>query len=38
LPMAIVVSLIALFLLGRYREHFAGLVKAPVGPADTRHQ
>ena len=31
LPMAIVVTLLALFLLGRYREHFAGLVKpAPV--------
>jgi uncharacterized membrane protein YphA (DoxX/SURF4 family) len=31
LPMAIVVSLLALFLLWRYREHFAGLVKnAPV--------
>ena len=27
LPMAIVVSLLALFLLWRYREHFAGLVK-----------
>ena len=32
LPMAIVVSLLALFLLWRYREHFAGLVKN-VGPA-----
>jgi putative oxidoreductase len=31
LPMAIVVSSLALFLLWRYREHFAGLVKnAPV--------
>ena len=31
LPMAIVVSLLALFLLWRYREHFAGVVKnAPV--------
>ena len=31
LPMAILVSLLALFLLWRYREHFAGLVKdAPV--------
>ena len=38
LPMAIVVSLLALFLLGRYREHFAGLVKASAGPADTHHQ
>src|SRR5437016_12476000 len=27
LPMAIVVSLLALFLLSRYREHFAGPVK-----------
>src|SRR6266436_8834087 len=27
LPMAILVSLLALFLLWRYREHFAGLVK-----------
>jgi uncharacterized membrane protein YphA (DoxX/SURF4 family) len=33
LPMAIVVSLLAIFLLWRYREHFAGLVKnAPVLP------
>ena len=31
-PMAIVVSLLALFLLWRYREHFAGLVKNG-GPA-----
>jgi hypothetical protein len=31
LPMAIVVTSLALFLLWRYREHFAGLVKnAPV--------
>jgi len=27
LPMAIVVSALALFVLWRYREHFAGLVK-----------
>jgi putative oxidoreductase len=27
LPMALVVSFLALFLLGRYRGHFAGLVK-----------
>jgi len=27
LPMAVVVSLLALFLLWRYRDHFAGLVK-----------
>ena len=32
LPMVIVVSLLALFLLWRYREHFAGLVKNG-GPA-----
>ena len=32
LPMAIVVSLLALFLLWRYREHFAGIVKNG-GPA-----
>src|SRR5260370_10904241 len=32
LPMAMVVSLLALFLLWRYREHFAGLVKNG-GPA-----
>ena len=32
LPMALVVSFLALFLLWRYREHFAGLVKN-VGPA-----
>ena len=38
LPMAMVVSLLALFLLWRHRGNFAGLVKAPVGPADTRHQ
>jgi len=32
LPMALVVSFLALFLLWRYREHFAGLVKNG-GPA-----
>src|SRR5438552_12197459 len=32
LPMALVVSFLALFLLWRYREHFAGLVK-DGGPA-----
>src|SRR6266446_3753042 len=32
LPMAIVVSLLAIFLVWRYREHFAGLVKND-GPA-----
>jgi uncharacterized membrane protein YphA (DoxX/SURF4 family) len=37
LPMAMVVSLLALFLLWRYREHFAGLVKnAPVLPDSPR--
>jgi len=35
LPLAIVVSALALFLLCRYREHFAGLVK-PVQPAQGR--
>lgn len=34
LPMAIVVSLLALFLLWRYREHFAGLVKSASAPSD----
>jgi len=38
LPMAIVVSALAVFLLWRHRGNFAGLVKAPAGPADTRHQ
>jgi len=38
LPMAIVVTLLALFLLWCHRGNFAGLVKAPVGRADTRHQ
>ena len=33
LPMAIVVSLLALFLLWRYREHFAGLVKNVPTPS-----
>ena len=33
LPMAIVVSLLALFLLWRYREHFAGLVKNATTPS-----
>ena len=33
LPMAIVVSLLALFLLWRYREHFAGLVKNAATPS-----
>jgi putative oxidoreductase len=34
LPMAIVVSLLALFLLWRYGEHFAGLVKNTPGISD----
>src|SRR5580704_9565655 len=38
LPMAIIVSGLAVFLLWRHRGNFAGLVKAPVGPAETRHQ
>ena len=38
LPMAITVSALAVSLLWRHRGNFAGLVKAPVGPADTRHQ
>ena len=33
LPMAILVSLLALFLLWRYREHFAGLVKDAPTPS-----
>ena len=33
LPMAIVVSLLGLFLLWRYREHFAGLVKNAPTPS-----
>jgi uncharacterized membrane protein YphA (DoxX/SURF4 family) len=35
LPMALVVSFLALFLLWRYREHFAGLVKNG-GPAPSQ--
>ncbi|HEX4122352.1 MAG TPA: hypothetical protein VH619_17185 [Verrucomicrobiae bacterium] len=38
LPLAIIVSALAVFLLWRYRGNFAGLVKAPAGPADARHQ
>ena len=38
LPMALVVSFLALFLLWRYRGHFAGLVKnAPTPSALPRH-
>src|SRR3954466_3120263 len=33
LPMALVVSFLALFLLWRYREHFAGLVKNAPTPS-----
>ena len=38
LPMAIVVSLLALFLLWRYREHFAGLVKNAPAVSDLPRQ
>src|SRR6266404_5219790 len=38
LPMAIVVSALAVFLLWRHRGNFVGLVKAPVDPADTRRR
>jgi len=38
LPVAIIVSALAVFLLWCHRGNFAGLVKAPVGPADTRHE
>ena len=38
LPVAITAAALAVFLLWRHRGNFAGLVKAPVGPADTRHQ
>lgn len=38
LPMAIVVALLALFLLWRYREHFAGLLKNPAGISDSPRQ
>ena len=38
LPMAIVVSLLALFLLWRYRDHFAGLVKNTPTPSALPHQ
>src|SRR3954466_3353895 len=33
LPMALIVSFLALFLLWRYREHFAGLVKNAPTPS-----
>ncbi len=38
LPLAIIVSALALFLLWRHRGNFAGLVQAPIVPADPRHQ
>ena len=38
LPMAMVVSLLALFLLWRYREHFAGLVKSVPTRAESGSQ
>jgi len=38
LPMAIVVSALALFLLWRHRGNFAGLLRAPADPAETRQQ
>ena len=38
LPMAIVVSLLALFLLWRCREHFAGLLKNAPGLSDLPRQ
>ena len=38
LPIAIAASALAVFLLWRHRGNFAGLLKAPADPADTRHQ
>jgi len=38
LPIALIASAFALFLLWRYRGNFAGLLKAPADPADTRSQ
>jgi hypothetical protein len=38
LPMASIVSALALFLLWRHRGNFAGLLKAPADSADARHQ
>ena len=38
LPMASIVSALGVFLLWRYRGNFAGLLKAPANPADTRPQ
>jgi putative oxidoreductase len=38
LPMAIVVTVLTLFLLWRYREHFAGLVKNAAVPSGSSRQ
>jgi len=38
LPMATVVTVLSLFLLWRYRENFAGLMKATPKPADSQRQ
>jgi putative oxidoreductase len=38
LPMAVIVAALAVFLLWRHLGNFTGLVKAPVGPDDARHQ
>jgi transcriptional regulator with XRE-family HTH domain len=38
LPMASIVSALAVFLLWRHRGNFVGLLKEPADPADTRHQ
>ena len=38
LPMATVVSALALFLLWRHGRNFVGLLKAPLGPTATRQQ
>jgi uncharacterized membrane protein YphA (DoxX/SURF4 family) len=38
LPVAITVSLLALFLLWRHREHFAGLVKNAPASSNSPHQ
>ncbi|MGD0262031.1 MAG: hypothetical protein ABSD29_19875 [Verrucomicrobiota bacterium] len=38
LPMAVVVTVLALFLLWRHREHFAGIVKTVPSRPDSRAQ
>ena len=38
LPMAILISALALFLLWRYRENFAGIINAVPSRADSRDQ